>query len=91
MSNLVGREAVRADMIREVAQQLDEANIVTISMSIMGDDLVAVSIPNLADYHRALKLFEAGHGRSSWRGICVRIHIGRRVRALTSRTGGDAA
>lgn len=88
---MIGREAVRAAMISEVADELDRAGIVTISMAVMGDDLVAVSIPNLGDYHRALKLFDAGHGRTSWRGIVVRVHVGRRIKATMARTGGEAA
>jgi hypothetical protein len=102
---VIGREAVRARMVLEVAQQLDEAGIVTISMAVMADDLIAVSIPNLCDFHKALKIFDAGHGRSSWRGIVVRIHMGRRMRGanlamasadahsdiLDGRPCGDAA
>ncbi len=80
---MTGPEAVRARMLAEVAEQLDAANIVTLSMMVTGEDMIVVSIPNLADYHRAMRLFDSGHGRTSWRGIVVRIHMGRRVRALT--------
>jgi hypothetical protein len=91
---VTGPEAVRAQMITEVAEELDKAGIVTISMAVMADDLIAVSIPNLCDFHRALKIFDAGHGRSSWRGIIVRIHMGRRMRGAPlamAHAGGDAA
>lgn len=89
---MTGPEAVRAAMLAEVAEQLDEAKIVTVSLMVTAEDMVVVSIPNLGDYHRALKLFDAGHGRTSWRGIVVRIHMGRRMRgAPLVLAGGDAA
>lgn len=85
---MIGRETVRASMLAEVAEQLDAACIETVSLMVTAEDMVVVSIPNLGDYHRALKMFNAGPGNDTWRGVVVRIHVGRR--ALV-HSGGDAA
>jgi hypothetical protein len=53
-----------------------------------------VSIPNLSEYHRALRLFDAGHGRVELVRNRVRVHRGRRTRGaglVLARTGGDDA
>ena len=40
---MTGPEAVRARMLAEVAEQLDAANIVTLSMMVTGEDMIVVS------------------------------------------------